>query len=220
MMISETPVWVSILFGVSTFFSIYLLWLGCNRNRYLLYGSISICIIQGIAASNMFYLDFHAIPPRFIFLVLPSLLLVFVYLQKGGRKMEIQIGLLTLLHVVRIPVEIGLFSLEQAQVVSPWMTFEGANPDILSGISAPVIYLLYRFNPIKYRRLLRIWNYICLLLLINIVGISILSAPTPFQQLAFEQPNVAVAYFPYSWLPSLIVPSVLLSHILVLRETR
>ncbi|MEM9987092.1 MAG: hypothetical protein AAF804_18515, partial [Bacteroidota bacterium] len=49
------------------------------------------------------------------------------------------------------------------------------------------------------------------------VGIAILSAPLPFQQLAFEQPNVAVLRFPYVLLPGVVVPLVLLSHLLSLK---
>lgn len=58
---------------------------------------------------------------------------------------------------------------------------------------------------------------IYLIMLTIIVSIAILSAPFPFQQLAFEQPNVAVLRFPYILLPSVIVPLVYLSHFITLK---
>jgi hypothetical protein len=38
----------------------------------------------------------------------------------------------------------------------------------------------------------------------------------PAQQLNFDQPNRAVLYFPYVWLPAIVVPIVLFSHLAAL----
>jgi hypothetical protein len=67
------------------------------------------------------------------------------------------------------------------------------------------------------RKALLVWNLICLGLLINIVTIAVITAPFPFQQLAFDQPNIAVLYFPFIWLPACIVPLVLLSHLVCIK---
>ncbi|QRR02066.1 hypothetical protein [Dyadobacter sandarakinus] len=98
------------------------------------------------------------------------------------------------------------------------MTFEGRNFDILSGISAGVVYYLVFVKKSAGNSLLLIWNVICLFLLINIVSIAILSAQTPFQQLAFKQPNIGLTYFPFLLLPSLVVPIVLVSHLAAIRQ--
>ena len=39
------------------------------------------------------------------------------------------------------------------------------------------------------------------------------SFPSPLQSMAFDQPNRAIMYFPFVWLPSIVVPIVLFSHI-------
>ena len=96
--------------------------------------------------------------------------------------------------------------------------FAGGNFDILSGLSAPVLFYMGFAKKRVHVRLLLIWNFICLGLLINIVVHAILSAPFPFQQLAFDQPNIAILYFPYVWLPGFIVPLVLLSHLAAIRQ--
>jgi hypothetical protein len=65
---------------------------------------------------------------------------------------------------------------------------------------------------------LLIWNFLCIGLLFTIVTLAVLSAPFPFQQLAFDQPNMAVFYYPFVWLPAYIVPVVLLAHLAVIRQ--
>lgn len=37
-------------------------------------------------------------------------------------------------------------------------------------------------------------------------------------QIGFDQPNVALLSFPYTWLPAVVVPTVLLSHLLCLKK--
>jgi len=63
-----------------------------------------------------------------------------------------------------------------------------------------------------------LWNVMALALLLNIVINALLSAPFPFQQFAFDQPNIAILYFPFVWLPSFIVVTVLFSHLVSLRK--
>jgi hypothetical protein len=125
---------------------------------------------------------------------------------------------MTLLHIVRIPVEIVLFWLFLYKVVPELMTFSDRNLDILSGLTAPLVYYFgfskRRLNP----KLMLSWNIICLGLLINIVVHAIFAAPFPFQQLAFDQPNIAVLYFPFVWLPCCIVPLVFFSHLASIRQ--
>jgi hypothetical protein len=98
------------------------------------------------------------------------------------------------------------------------MTFEGRNLDIISGITAPVIYYFGFVKKKIGRTVLILWNLICLGLLVNIVTIAILSAPFTFQRFGFDQPNFAILLFPFVWLPGIIVPLVLFSHLAMLRQ--
>ena len=93
------------------------------------------------------------------------------------------------------------------------MTFEGANFDILSGITAPIICLIAFRNNSASRPLLIVWNLLALGLLANIVVTAVLAFPSPMQQIAFDQPNRAIMYFPLIWLPAVVVPIVLFSHL-------
>jgi hypothetical protein len=177
--------------------------------------------IQAYLSLNGFYLINNTMPPRFILLVLPPLLFIIILFNYSKGKLfldQLNLKQLTLIHIVRIPVEIVLLGLYTRQLVPQIMTFEGTNFDILSGISAPFIYY-FVLNKVNYnKKLLLVWNIICLALLLNIVGTAILSAPSPFQKLAFNQPNVGVLLFPFNWLPSFIVPLVLFCHLAAIRK--
>ena len=119
---------------------------------------------------------------------------------------------------MRIFVEIILLWLFLYKYIPKLMTFEGRNFDMLSGLSAPLIaYFGFTKNRLSKRFMLG-WNVICLLLLLNIVVNAIFSVPFPFQQFGFDQPNVAVLYFPFVWLPCFIVPVVLFSHLVAIRR--
>lgn len=125
---------------------------------------------------------------------------------------------LTLLHVVRVPVELTLYWLFLYKVIPVIMTFEGRNFDILCGLSAPVVYYFGYIRNVLSKNLLLFWNVICLFLLVNIVVIAVLSAPFSFQKFGFNYPNIALFYFPFVWLPCCIVPAALFAHLVVIRQ--
>jgi hypothetical protein len=173
-------------------------------------------MVQMILAQRGFYSDTTATPPRFPLLLIPPILVTIAaftvpFLKKGVHKIELKY--LVWVHIVRIPVEIALHQLYLAGWVPQIMTYEGNNFDIISGITAPFIaYFGYNKQTLPQWVLIT-WNLVCLGLLFNIVITAIFSAPTPFQQLAFDQPNIAVTQFPFVWLPCFIVPVVLFAHL-------
>lgn len=171
---------------------------------------------------NLYNSDSTAVPPKiFVFGVLPAIAAILIlFLTKKGRAFidSLPVQQLTYLHVVRIPVELILYGLYTYGAIPQLMTFEGRNFDIVAGISAPFVAYLGITRSWMTRNGLLAWNIICLGLLINIVVNAILSVPSPFQQFAFDQPNVAVLNFPYSLLPTFVVPVVLFSHLASIRQ--
>ena len=160
------------------------------------------------------------IPPRFVLMVLPPILFILILLSSNFGKTylnNLSLKNLTLIHAIRIPIEIVLWALYEEKLVPQLMTFEGANFDILSGISAPFVFYYLHKNENYNKFFLIVWNVFCLILLLIIVTIAVLSAPSPFQQLAFEQPNIGVLHHPFNWLPSFLVPVVLFCHLASLR---
>jgi|SRR6185369_1924282 len=178
--------------------------------------------VTGILAWKGFFKNTSVIPPRLLIVMLPAIMaVVLAMITKRGRRFIDGLNLknLTILHIVRIPVELTLYWLAAQKTIPELMTFAGRNFDILSGITAPIIYLVcFKGSELINRKLLLVWNFICLGLLLNIVINAILAAPFPFQQFGFDQPNIAIFYFPFIWLPSFIVIVVLFSHLAAIRK--
>lgn len=170
--------------------------------------------VQILLSANGFYLDTTSMPPHFALAIVPPVIFIAYLASFRGKMLVVATSLkhLTLLHTIRIAVEVVLLFLFQMGEIPQLMTFEGSNPDILSGITAPLVWLAYQKGLVGNRGLF-VWNIVCLGLLLNIVVRAILSAPTPFQQFAFDQPNVGLLKSPYVLLPAFIVPAVLFSHV-------
>ncbi len=220
-MLENLPAFISVLFILTTFLSILLFYKASGNNNIVLIVLLVWTALQALAAMKGFYTITDATPPRFALLAGPPLLLlVFLFLTRRGRRFidRFDLKMMTWVHVVRIPVEITLFLLFREKLVPELMTFEGRNFDIISGITAPLMVLFAFTGRSPKRGLLLAWNFICLGLVLNIVIHAVLAAPSPFQQLAFDQPNVAILYFPFVWLPCCVVPIVFFSHFASIRK--
>ena len=155
-------------------------------------------------------------PPRILISgILPAILLILVLLVffRASFVEKLPLKALTFIHVIRIPVEIVLLWLFQQGLVPSTMTFEGNNFDILSGVTAPIIFLIAFRKRSVNKPLLIAWNLIALGLLAYIVATALLAFPSPMQKIAFDQPNIALEYFPLIWLPGIVVPLILFSHL-------
>ncbi len=220
-MTADIPAYVSIVFILTALLTVGIFLFAIvkvgldSRPAKLLFGFVlAWLVLQAIIATTGFFQNFDAIPPRvFAFGVMPFLALTVAYLIFFRNFLAaLPIRLLTIIHVIRIPVEIVLLWLSQNGQVPIDMTFEGRNIDILSGITAPIVYFLaFRQDKVN-RAILIVWNLAALGLLANIVTVAVLAFPSPFQAIGLEQPNVGVTYFPFIWLPAVIVPIVFFCH--------
>ncbi len=240
-MINNLPISISIFFGLTTFLTIYLFSKSLATTpdasgrtpqyrassdipkigKAVLGVLIGWSILQMTIGLTGFYLNTSTLPPRFALAVVPTFVAIFaLFSSKIGKNFieSLDLKALTYLHIVRIPVELTLFWLFQNEQIPELMTFEGRNFDIISGITAPFIAYFGFTKKTLSSTLIIAWNLICLGLLINIVVHAILSIESPFQQMAFDKPNRGVLYFPFLWLPSVIVPLVLFAHLVVLKR--
>ncbi|MCU0431105.1 MAG: hypothetical protein MUF42_14165 [Cytophagaceae bacterium] len=209
---------LSALFILTTVFCVAFLLAASTRRRQTAVLVSLIAAMQAALAISGFYFQTDSLPPRPTLLILPAALVIaVVFSQKKWRTYLLQFdeSYLVLLHTLRIPVEICLYYLFLEKKIPALMTFEGRNWDILSGLSAPLVWYLGVKRQVLSSRLKQVWNIVAMLLLANIVINAILSLPGPLQLQAWEQPNVAVLEFPYCWLPSLVVPMVLFSHLIL-----
>lgn len=231
-MIDNLPTYISLTFGLTTIATLLLfIWTIRNSNSEqtrkkampIFIGLIIWLTIQAVLTlKNIYNSDTTTFPPKIILTgILPTILTIFLlFTTSKGRQFIDSLPLknLTYLNIVRIPVELVLFWLFLNKAIPELMTFEGRNFDILAGITAPLI-TYFGFSKLKISREgILIWNFICLGLLMNIVVNALFSAPSPIQKFAFEQPNIAILNFPFSWLPTFIVPIVLFGHLTSIRQ--
>jgi hypothetical protein len=220
------PAYVSVVFILTTFASVAFLIQAIKAvgvrslpSQILIFLLPLWILFTAVLALGGFYADPGSWPPRIVlFAVFPTLLTIlcyFVFFRKTFIE-RLPLSLLTLLHVVRIPVEIVLLWLFLAGTIPQSMTFEGRNFDIVSGLLAPVVWFLALRRGVETRWLLVPYNLLGLGLLFNIVSIAVRAMPSPAFDPASGQPNLAVAYFPYIWLPAIVVPIVLFSHLAAL----
>lgn len=213
--------YVSLVFSLTTLLTVWVFYKASNNSATTLIILITWLALQAAVGLSGFYTTTDAIPPRFFLLPIPPLLaILFLFVTKKGKRYVdgLDAKMLTILHTIRIPVELVLFWLFLDGAVPQLMTFEGRNFDIISGVTAPLVFYFGYLIRSLDKRIILLWNFLGLALLINIVGNAVLSAPFPFQRFAFDQPNIAVLYFPYVWLPACVVPLVLLSHLATIRQ--
>lgn len=226
------PISISLFFGTITLATLLLFcWVIKNSDSQTIKSRtgtiffILICwlIVQAVLSLNgMYNHSLNSFPPKIVLLGIfpPALAILVIFNLKKGKQFIDSLPLLpiTYLNTIRIFVEIILYKLFLYKMVPELMTYKGINFDILIGISAPFIaYYGIRMSKIN-KKLILAWNIIALALLLNIVTIAFLSAPSPLQKISFNQPNIAILYFPFSWLPTFIVPIVLFGHLVSIRQ--
>lgn len=213
------PLYIYGTFVLTVLAAIYL-FVKASASRWLVFVLLGWLVLTGALAWMGFFQVTDTLPPRFLIAVLPPLIcLTILFSTSKGRAWLDQFDLktLTLLQTMRIPVELVLYWLFLYQLTPELMTFEGRNFDILSGITAPLVYY-FAFVQNKWRpQFLLIWNIVTLGILLFTVSNGILSAPSPVQQFAFEQSNVAVLLFPFIWLPAVVVPIAYYAHLISIR---
>ncbi len=145
-MLAEIPNSISLLFGIIVIISIFWFYKASHSTNALILLTVWAILMTAVGLSG-FLPDFETMPPRFLVGVVPPVLLIFfLFITRKGKAFIDQINLssITYFSVIRIPVEITLALLYHHSAVSILQTFEGANFDILSGMTASVVaYLVF-----------------------------------------------------------------------------
>ena len=83
--------------------------------------------------------------------------------------------------------------------------------DVAIGLAAP-------FVATRSDRARVIWNVLGIVDLVVAVTMGFLTSPSPFQQLALDDPNLAISRFPFVLVPVFAVPLSVLLHLVALRR--
>ena len=175
-------------------------------------------------ASSGALANFSATPPFFMRLMGGcALLCVVLVLSPVGRRIALGVPLTALvgMHVFRLPVELLLHRLYAEGLAPEQMTYLGRNFDVVSALLAlPTAYLVFQRGEQDQlaRRVVFAFNVVGAGLLVNIMIVAILSTPGPLRVFMNEPANTFVSTVPYVWLPTVLVVTALLGHLLVFRR--
>lgn len=160
------------------------------------------------------------LPPRFLLLLIPMLLYTLWLCRSKAALVLAQrmpLRLLVGLQAFRVIVELFLDQLWRAGLLPQGMTWHGHNFDILTGVTAGLLYAMWPHFP-KTETAAKSWNYLGLALLAQVAITGVLSAPGPQHLMNHAMPNRAIMSFPYVYIASLFVFSALSLHVLALRK--
>jgi hypothetical protein len=172
-----------------------------------------------VMADRGFYQDFHSLPPKIAFAIAPTLVAVVVLgLSRNVKTIADALppSWIIGLQSFRILIEIVLWQLVLQGRIARMMSIEGANYDLITGITAPVIAWMSAYT--GNGRIQKAWNIMGLALLANVMIRGMLNAPTRFRLIHDEPANTIIATFPYIWLPCFSVAVALFLHIVSLRQ--
>jgi hypothetical protein len=137
------PLYIPVIFVLTTLLTVILLYKAVNYSKPLIIILLLWLALQAAISLSGFYLVSTGNPPRFALLLMPpAVLIIILLLIKKGRVFidGFDAKTLTLIHIVRILVELTLYWLFLHKAVPEVMTFEGRN----------FIFLLYGFLALLY----------------------------------------------------------------------
>jgi len=139
-------------------------------------------------------------------------------LSPYGRRLVTHLPLQVLIgfSAFRLPLELVMHRAAAEGVMPAVMSYSGRNFDLVTGATAAFIAMGYWRRTVPTWVALG-WNLVGFALLVNVVTIAILATPL-FDRFPDQVPNIWVTYVPFVWLPTVLVPLALLSHLLVLRK--
>jgi hypothetical protein len=161
-------------------------------------------------------------PPAPLALALPLVgFVAWLAWSRAGARAALAVPLTVLIgaQVFRIAVELLLHRLWQEGMVPRMLTFEGANFDILVGLSAP----LAAWAATRGRAGAAIamgWSVAGLALLANVVVRAVFTAPGGLHLITSDVPNRLPGVFPYVYLAGFLAPLALVLHVLAIRALR
>jgi hypothetical protein len=177
------------------------------------------CAVSGVAVSGMLT-RFDVRPPPFMLLLVAMLAVVTatVLSPVGRRFSTLPLWLLVGSQVFRLPLELVMHRAADIGLMPVQMSFSGRNFDILTGLLAvPVAWASTRARWGEIAAWA--WNLLGTVLLVNVVAVAVLSTPIFHRWgTAPSELNTWVGYWPYVWLPTVLVANAAFTHAILWRR--
>jgi len=197
---------------------------GGTRRRRVVRVGVAVLVwllLTALLAASGVLRRFDLTPPPFAGLVLAVTIIgIVVPLSPLGTLLVRGLPLWVLVgsQVFRFPLELVMHRAYLEGVMPVQMSYSGRNFDIVTGITAGVLGLWLARRPVP-RWVVAAWNLLGFVLLVNVVAVAIVSTPA-FGWFGPERFSTFVTYFPFVWLPAVLVLAALMGHILVWRTLR
>jgi hypothetical protein len=197
---------------------------GASRRRSILAAAamtagLTVWMAATYLAAAFRVLHFPPAPPTMIVVfVLVFVLAAGLGVSPVGRRLAAGLPLAVLVGVqaFRLPLELMMHRAHEYGLMPRQMSYSGLNFDIVTGITAIAVAVLLATGRAGVRTV-RAWNVMGTLLLVNIIVIAALSAPTPWRVFRNGPANVWITTEPYIWLPAVMVAFAILGHIVIYR---
>jgi hypothetical protein len=178
-------------------------------------------IFTGEIAARGFIAQFEQRPPPmlFVFLVVIALGVALGFSRVGDRLIRgISLPVLIGIQAFRFPLELVMHRAAVEGVMPVQMSYSGWNFDILTGITAIFVSILLAIGWMP-RWGIWLWNIGGIALLAGIIILAAASSPM-IRAFGDEPPrvNTWVAYFPFIWLPAVLVVAAIFGHVVITRK--
>jgi hypothetical protein len=195
-----------------------------NKKRFLLVllGMGCLMALTATFAVLGVFAKADAAPPLFQVFAATVITLSFALgMSRFGRDVatNTSFGKLVFLQAFRLPLEVVMYVAAINAIMPKEFSFAGYNFDILTGAGAVLLGVALLRNKLVPRWALVAWNLWGIACLVVIAGLAIATSP---KVAAFgtdlSKINTWVLFFPYAWLPTILVSVAVLGHTLVSRK--
>jgi hypothetical protein len=176
----------------------------------------------GLAHAGLL-LNTHQLPPVIAGLVAVPLAFLVLTVRRpnaGVWRQGVSLRMLLGIQIFRLPLELLMWRAAQLGIMPIEFSFQGYNLDVITGLGALLLVVLWPYvSPQRAKQLAWVWNLWGIFCLLAISALVVLLSPqVHFFGQGPQHINSWVLFFPYVWLPSLLVPCAVLGHLLVWRE--
>jgi hypothetical protein len=196
---------------------------GNRRNLlFLSVGAIFWLSSSAFAALSGILARLDILPPPFIVMMVFALISAFaVGCTSFGKTVAENTSwkILIALQCFRLPLEIFMHHAYEKKIMPIQLSYSGYNFDLLTGLGAVILLEILRFSPKFSKQFIWIWNVWGIYCLIAIGVIAVTGSPI-IAGFGTEPENLNtwVLFFPYVWLPAVLVVLAVFGHIVITRK--
>ncbi|HEX4339922.1 MAG TPA: hypothetical protein VH062_28640 [Polyangiaceae bacterium] len=198
-------------------------WASTSRSGTTLRAALGVGILLALTAAvalSGVLADTSRRPPAFgiVLLVTTVVTVLTARSSLGASVARLPLWALVGAQSFRLPLELVMHRAATAGVMPVEMTFTGLNFDIFTGVTALLLGIALATRLASVPRIIVIaWNVMGSLLLAIVVTIALLTSPF-IKAFGPHDVNVWVLYFPYVWLPTVLVQAALFGHFVIFRR--